>query len=122
MLVVALIAVTSTLLLVGVQRRREHGLLMAVGMAPTGLGRMVLSEAGIVASAAAVLGTVAGTVVYVAMIWVSPLFTGLAAPFRFDPSAPVLYGGVGLAFVLLGAALPAWRTARLDPGLALRYE
>lgn len=122
MLVVALIAVTSTLLLVGVQRRREHGLLLAVGMPPGGLGRMVLTEAGIVGVAASVLGTIAGVVTYIAMIWVSPLFTGLAAPFRFDLTAPLLYGGTGLLFVLVGAALPAWRTARLDPAVALRYE
>lgn len=122
MLVVALIAVTSTLLLVGVQRRREHGLLLAVGMPPGGLGRMVLTEAGIVGVAASILGTIAGIATYVAMIWVSPLLTGLSAPFRFDLVAPLVYGGAGLVFVLVGAALPAWRTARLDPAVALRYE
>ena len=122
MLIVALIAVTSTLLLVGVQRRREHGLLIAVGLPPAGLGRMVLAEAGIVGIAASVLGTIAGLATYVAMMWVSPLFTGLAAPFSFDFATPLVYGGIGLVFVLLGAALPAWRTARLDPAVALRYE
>ena len=122
MLVVALVAITSTLLLVGVQRRREHGLLMAVGMAPAGLGQMVLTEAGVVGITASILGTIAGTVTYVAVMWVSPLFTGLSAPFHFVLTAPLLYGGIGLIFVLLGAALPAWRTSRLDPALALRYE
>jgi putative ABC transport system permease protein len=122
MLIVALVAVTSTLLLVGVQRRREHGLLLAVGMAPAGLGRMVLAEAGIVGIAASALGTIAGVVTYVAMMWVSPLLTGLSAPFHFDLTAPLVYGGTGLMFVVLGAALPAWRTSRLDPAIALRYE
>ena len=122
MLVVALVAVTSTLLLVGVQRRREHGLLLAVGMSPGDLGRMVLTEAGIVGIAASILGTIAGVVTYVAMIWVSPLLTGLSAPFHFDLTAPMVYGGIGLVFVLVGAALPAWRTSRLEPAIALRYE
>lgn len=122
MFVVGLIAVTSTLLLVGVQRRREHGLLLAVGMAPAGLGRMVLAEAGLVGVVASIVGTVAGIGTYIAMMWVSPLFTGLTAPFRFDLTMPFLYGGIGLAFVLLGASLPALRTARLDPAVALRYE
>lgn len=122
MLIVALVAITSTLLLVGVQRRREHGLLLAVGMSPSGLGRLVLTEAGIVGVAGSIVGTVAGLVTYVAMMWVSPLFTGLTAPFRFDLTAPVIYGGISLVFVLLGAALPAWRTSRLDPAMALRYE
>ena len=122
MLIVALVAVTSTLLLVGVQRRREHGLLMAVGLAPTGLGRLVLTEAGIVGIAGSILGTLAGLGTYVAMMLVSPLVTGLAAPFHFDLIAPLIYGGIGLVFVLLGASVPAWRTSRLDPALALRYE
>ena len=94
--------------------RRRH--------ADGGLGRMVLTEAGIVGIAASILGTIAGIATYVAMIWVSPLLTGLSAPFRFDLVAPLVYGGAGLVFVLVGAALPAWRTARLDPAVALRYE
>jgi len=122
MLVVSLIAVTSTLLLTGIQRRREHGLLLAVGMAPGSLSRMVLVEAGVIGIVGTIAGTVAGGVTYVAMILVSPLFTGLSAPFGFDTTAPLVFGGIGLVFVLLGAALPAWRTARLDPGVALRYE
>jgi putative ABC transport system permease protein len=122
MLVVALIAVTSTLLLVGVQRRREHGLLLAVGMAPADLGRMVVTEAAIVGVAASILGTAAGIVTYIAMMWVSPLLTGLSAPFHFALLGPVVYGVTGLLFVLAGASLPAWRTSRLDPALALRYE
>lgn len=122
MLAVALIAVTSTLLLVGVQRRREHGLLMAIGMAPEGLGRMVVTEAAIVGLTAGVVGTLAGLGTYVAMMWVSPLLTGLAAPFRFDAMTPLVYVYAGLLFVIVGASVPAWRTARLDPATALRYE
>ena len=122
MFVVGLIAVTSTLLLVGVQRRREHGLLLAVGMAPSGLGRMILAEAGIVGIVACLLGTVAGIATYIAMMWVSPIFTGLSAPFSFDVWGPLVYGGIGLLCVLAGAALPAVRTASLDPAIALRYE
>jgi putative ABC transport system permease protein len=122
MLLVALIAVVSTLLLVGVQRRREHGLLLAVGMEPAGLGRMVLTEAGMVGITASIVGTLAGLATYVAIMWVSPLFTGLAAPWHFSATGPLLYGGAGLVFVLVGAALPAWRTASIDPALALRYE
>jgi len=122
MLIVALVAVTSTLLLVGVQRRREHGLLLAVGMAPGSLAQMVLIEAGIVGLAGAILGTAAGMVTYVAMMWVSPLMTGLSAPFRFDLLAPFTYGATGALLVVVAAAFPAWRTSRLDPIAALRYE
>jgi ABC-type antimicrobial peptide transport system permease subunit len=56
------------------------------------------------------------------MMWVSPLLTGLTAPFHFELTGPFVYGTIGLVFVLLGASLPAWRTSRLDPAVALRYE
>ncbi|MHB8463590.1 MAG: FtsX-like permease family protein, partial [Acidimicrobiales bacterium] len=55
LLLVALIAVMATLLLVGVQRRRELGILAAVGMSPSKLGRQALLEAGITGTIAAVL-------------------------------------------------------------------
>lgn len=122
MLIVAMIAVTSTLLLVGVQRRREHGLLMALGMAPRGLTAMVLSEAAIVGATGAALGTLAGTVSYVAMVWIAALLTGLAAPIQVGVAAPLLYIGIAAIVVMVAAAFPAWRTARLDPVAALRYE
>jgi putative ABC transport system permease protein len=122
MLVVALVAVTSTLLLVGVQRRREHGLLVAIGMAPAGLARMVAAEAGLVGVAGVVLGSLSGVVVYVAMIWLAPVVTGLAAPIRIEPTGALVGGIVGVVVVLLAAALPSLRTARLDPAAALRYE
>jgi len=122
MLVVVLVAITSTLLLVGVQRRREHGLLLALGITPGSLAQLTLTEVGLVGVVGAVLGTVAGLLTYVSMMFVSPILTGLAAPFRFDLLTPVVLTLIGLAFVLAGAALPAWRTTRIDPAVALRYE
>jgi putative ABC transport system permease protein len=122
LLVVAFIAVLSTLLLVGVQRRRELGLLAAVGMPPAGLARLALLEAGIIGVLGTVLGTVAGLGQMVGMMNVTPVFFGLHAPFRLALAAPLLYGAVALAVVLLGAALPAWRTSRLEIVEALQYE
>ena len=122
LLFVAFVAVLSTLLLIGVQRRRELGLLSAVGMPPGGLARMALVEAGIVSLLGTVLGTVAGLGLMVAMINATPVLFGIHAPFRLALGAPLLYGAVALAIVLLGAALPAWRTSRLEIVEALQYE
>lgn len=122
MLVVALIAVASTLLLVGVERQRERGVLVAIGMPPGGLGRMTVVEAGLVAVVGSVAAAVGGIAIYYAMINVSPVLTGLAAPFRPDLLAPVGPALVGTVVVLGASLLPAWRATRIDPVAALRYE
>ena len=122
LLLVAFIATLSTLLLVGVQRRREQGVLGAIGMGPRQLAAMTLVEAGAIGVAGTVLGAVASVGTYLALSFVSPILTGLRPPFSFDPTAPLAYGVLTTLFVLAGAALPAWRTARLDVVAALQYE
>ena len=122
MLVVAFIAAASTLLLAAVKRRAEHGLLAAVGMPPGDLGRMVLVEAGLFGLLGTLNGFVGGLVSLAAFALASATLTGLYIPFSMDLLALVMYGGLATVFVLVGAALPAWRTSRLDPVVALRYE
>ena len=122
LLLVAIIATVSTMLLVGLQRRREQGLLAALGMGPGDLGAMTMIEAGLIGLAGSVLGAVASVGAYLALAWVSPILTGLQPPMRFDPIAPLGYGLLATACVVLGAAWPAWRTSRLEVVTALQYE
>jgi putative ABC transport system permease protein len=122
LLLVAIVATLSTMLLVGLQRRREHGVLAALGMAPVDLARMTLVEAGTVGLAGSVLGAVASVGAYLALAFVSPILTGLEPPFRFDPLAPLGYGALATVCVVLGAAWPAWQTSKLEVITALQYE
>jgi putative ABC transport system permease protein len=122
LLIVAFIATASTLLLAGVKRRAEHGLLAAVGMPPGDLARMVLVEAGLFGLLGTLSGLVGGLVSIGAFAFGSTTLTGLYIPFSVDVGALVIYGLLATVFVVAGAALPAWRTSRLDPVLALRYE
>ena len=119
---VAFVATASTLLLAALQRRREHGLLMALGMPPSGLGRMVLVEAGLIALAGTAFGWVSGVVGGQLFVFASPVVTGLEVPLTLSVRPVVTAGLLALGFVLAGAGLPAWRTSRLDPMVALRYE
>jgi len=122
LLLVAFVAVLSTLLLVGVQRRRELALLAAVGMAPAELGRMVVSE-GV---AIGVVGTVFvfgfGTGTYFALHEIVPIIVGFKDPFRLSLPAIPIWGAVATAVVVAAASLPAWRTARVEVVENLQYE
>jgi len=122
LLLVAFVAVLSTLLLVGVQRRRELGLMAAVGMSPQELGRMALTEAGAIGVLGSVLGTVAGAGMLFAFFKAAPVMFGIGEPVRLDLRAPLVDGLLVLVVVLAGAALPAWRTVRLQVVEALQYE
>jgi putative ABC transport system permease protein len=119
---VAALATTLTLLLIGVQRRREYGMLAAVGLAPARLGGMLLVEAGLVGLLGMLLGTLVGLAGTIAFGLAAPVVTGWGIPFQVDPTAPVIYGLLTTACVVIGSVLPAWRAARLDPSASLRFE
>jgi putative ABC transport system permease protein len=122
MMLVAFAAVLFTLLLAGIQRRREMGLIAAVGMSPSGLARMVLTEALAVAAVGTVLGTVLGLTIIHSFRSIGFLFLPFRFPFRIDASGPFVYGAITTAVLLLAAGLPAWRNSRLQVVEAIRYE
>lgn len=119
---VAFAAVLFTLLLAAVQRRREHGLLAAVGLSPGGLGRLVLVEAAAVAVVGTLLGTAVGIVMLKAFVEAFFLSVPFRIPFAPDLGAPLVYGLVALGVLGAAAAWPAWRTSRLEVVEALHYE
>lgn len=79
------------------------------------------------ASVLAVLASVAAFGVAAAGAWL--MNTYLARPLGFDGSVAVLSASVGgvavvsaLAVGILASGVAAWRTSRIDPGEAIRYE
>jgi len=122
LLLVAFVAVLSTLLLVAVQRRRELALLSAVGMAPRELGRMVVSEAVAIGVVGTALVVVFGTGMYLALQLMIPVIVGFKDPFRLALPAIPVWGAVATIVVVAAAALPAWRTARVEVVENLQYE
>jgi len=103
-------------------RRDESWLLAAVGMRPSELSRMVLSEAGGVWAGGALVGAAASILMLSALFSLVPVLIGYRDPFRMDGMALVVYGVVALVVVLAAAAWPAWRTARVEVLEALQYE
>lgn len=128
MLIVA-IGVLNTVLMSVLERRREYGLLKALGTRPAVIVAMVMAEVGIMAALSIVVGSAIALVVNYALS-----ITGIALPFTFT------YGGVEFSrmyteinlrsfyipavTVLLTAAVvgfvPALRAARSNPAVALR--
>ena len=122
LLLVALVATLSTLLLVGVQRRRELGTLAALGLSPRALASMTLVEAVLVGIVGCVLGVGGGIVGGIGMLADSIFIMGASASFHFDPPATVGYALIAICVVVIGASWPAWRTSRLVVVEALRHE
>ncbi|MGH9139036.1 MAG: FtsX-like permease family protein [Acidimicrobiales bacterium] len=122
LLIVAFVAVLSTLLLIGVQRQRELGLLAAVGSRPAELGRMVLGEAGVIGVVSLALSALFGPLMLWALLQVIPVVTGFRDPFHPDWSSLLTSGSVAVAVTLAAALWPAWRAARVEVLDALRYE
>ena len=119
-LIIAVLGITNTLALSVHERRREVGLLRAVGATRSQIRRMIRWEAAIIA----VFGTVMGVVVGSAFGW------ALIATLRDEGfRETVLPWGQIVAFVviaaiagLLAAVLPARRAARLDVLDAIAFE
>jgi putative ABC transport system permease protein len=131
---VAVIGVMNTMLMAVYERTREFGMLMAVGMRPAQVIRLILTEAAGLGIASLVvgatlgvpllwylqvhgldLGGATGEVVSVAGVVVGHLWYGRQDFTAYSEAA------LGLAATLLISALyPAWRAARLRPTEAMR--
>lgn len=122
LLFVALVGTLSTLLLIGVQRRRELGILGAVGFRPASLGRMTLLEAIVAAAAGGVLGAIASTASFETLRNSAAASVGARPPFNYSLTSALSSIALGLVVAAIGAALPAWRTSRLQIVEAIRDE
>jgi putative ABC transport system permease protein len=122
LLVMSFVAVLSTLLLVGIQRQRELGMLAAVGMTPRELARMVVFEAGLVAVAGSIVGIAVSVANYGALLLITPVMIGYEDPFVVDPAAALAYAAIAIVVALLASCWPAWRASKVEVLRALQYE
>jgi putative ABC transport system permease protein len=122
LLVMSFVAVLSSLLLVGIQRQRELGMLAAVGMTPHELRRMVLWEAALVAVLGVLATGVAASAQYWALNAIVPVIIGYRDPLVIDPGSFVVYSLIAVATAVLAALYPARRAGQVEVLDALRYE
>jgi putative ABC transport system permease protein len=122
LLLVSFISVLSTLLLVGIQRRREFGLLGAVGMSPRELFRMVVAEALTVSIVAVVLGASLGFLMLAVLIDVTPLLVGFHDTYSPDLASLLVYGPITVVIAVAASLWPGRHAARTPILEALNYE
>ncbi|MHB1356965.1 MAG: ABC transporter permease [Anaerolineae bacterium] len=105
------------------ERRRELGVLRAIGANRGFIVRSLISEAGILALVGALAGAILAVVGIV--VFRQPLITALGLPFIF-PTLPVLLAQIAIGLlvtlfsVALAAFIPAYRISHQDPAVAMR--
>lgn len=121
--VVAFVGVLSALAALQLERARELGLMRASGMTPGQLGRLVVTQTGLMGLAAGVLAVPMGIALSAVMIFVVNK-RSFGWTLDMDIGPDVLVQAIGLALVgaLLAGLYPAWKMARTPPAVALRGE
>jgi lipoprotein-releasing system permease protein len=132
-LIVAVAAgtVVSSVVVLVAQKTREIGVLSAIGAGPRTVARTFRLAGLAVGGAGVLVGTVSGVAIC-ALLTVTRAVRFPAEiarvyyiswmPFRPAPRDVLLIAVTGLLLVLVAAAFPARRAARLAPSDALRYE
>jgi putative ABC transport system permease protein len=108
------------------ERRREIGVLRAVGATRADIRRIILGEAAVIGVIGGLLG--------ILLAWLLSLgadrWAARGAQFPFKPTSffefqwwMIALGlGVSIVFCVLGGLLPAWRAARIPPAQALTQQ
>jgi putative ABC transport system permease protein len=117
----SLIAMVNTLAIGVIERRREIGMLRAVGASRRQVGTVIVAEALILAALGTGFGILSG--LYLGYLGVEAFrAAGFPMEYVFPGSGVLLAVAAGLIFGVLAALIPARQAARLEIVQALRYE
>jgi len=132
-LVVVAIGMMNAVLMSVLERTRELGVLIALGLSPARMIAMVLVETAILAFAGCSLGLLLGSVILMYFGHAGISLTNVAYALEASFMSPIVYpvfewrramGSIGLlmGLSLIAALYPAWKAARLDPVQAIYHS
>jgi len=126
-LAVASLGIINTLVMAILERRREIGVLKALGAADRDVRQLFFAEAGVMGLAGGVFGVLLGwgigrTIQFATAVYLRR--QGLNPPNIWSVPWWLVLGAISFAVIvsLASGIYPASRAARLDPVQALRYE
>lgn len=126
-LTVASLGIINTLVMAILERRREIGILKALGATDLDVGSLFFAEAGVMGLLGGFFGVALGWLIGQALTWGTTIYLHR----QNLPGVKISYvpwwlalGAIGFAIVvsLVAGLYPASRAARLNPVEALRYE
>ncbi|BBO34885.1 ABC transporter permease [Lacipirellula parvula] len=120
-LLVAVFVITNTFLISVTQRRRQLGILRAIGGARGQIAALVMSEAFVMGVVGTIVGSVIGVLIarYLSMA-MGAMYGTTLPPLHLDMEPFLLAAVFGVGMSLLGAIVPALKASRLNPLDALR--
>ncbi|MGC1490708.1 MAG: FtsX-like permease family protein, partial [Candidatus Acidiferrum sp.] len=126
-LAVATLGIINTLVMAILERRREIGVLKALGAADRDVKQLFFVEAGVMGLLGGVLGVIFGWFIGRAVTWGTNLYLhrqNLPSAHVFSVPLWLVCGAILFAVLvsLVAGLYPASRAARLNPVEALRYE
>jgi len=117
------LGLATSLSLAVMERRRELGVLRAIGATPRTIRLMVAVEGVTIAVLSWLVALVAATPVskVTGDLLASRIFRG-GLDFHFDPAGPLIWLAVSIVLGVVGGALPAWHANRATVRESLAYE
>ncbi len=134
--IIVAMGVLNTVLTSTLERTREFGVMMAVGMRPGRLARLVLVEALVLGLVASVLGVALGALMtWPLAVWGIDMSGSMGESYDFegvqistmlyatwDWSRNLVFAVVAVLLTVLAAIGPAWRVTHLTPVEAMRHK